>query len=83
MFSILIWCVYGVLVGSIAKSIVPGEERFGFLQTIALGVVGSYTGGAMLYLLGQYSAVSPAGILMGIVGSVLALVVYNKITANK
>jgi uncharacterized membrane protein YeaQ/YmgE (transglycosylase-associated protein family) len=83
MFSILIWCVYGVLVGSIAKSIVPGEERFGFLQTIALGVVGSYTGGAMLYLLGQYSAVSPAGILMGIVGSVLALVVYNKITASK
>ena len=83
MFSILIWCVYGVLVGSIAKSIVPGEERFGFLQTIALGVVGSYTGGAMLYLLGQYSSVSPAGILMGIVGSVLALVVYNKITAGK
>lgn len=83
MFSILIWCVYGVLVGSIAKSIVPGEERFGFLQTIALGVVGSYTGGAILYMLGQYSAVSPAGILMGIVGSVLALVVYNKMTAGK
>jgi uncharacterized membrane protein YeaQ/YmgE (transglycosylase-associated protein family) len=77
------WCVYGVLVGSIAKSIVPGEERFGFLQTIALGVAGSYTGGAILYLLGQYSAVSPAGILMGIVGSVIALIVYNKITTNK
>jgi len=83
MFNILIWCVYGVLVGSIAKSIVPGEERFGFLQTIALGVVGSYAGGAILYLLGQYSALSPAGILMGIVGSVLALVVYNKMRANK
>lgn len=83
MFSILIWCVYGVIVGSIAKSIVPGEERFGFLQTVALGVVGSYTGGAILYLLGQYSAVSPAGILMGIVGSVVALIVYNKITTNK
>jgi uncharacterized membrane protein YeaQ/YmgE (transglycosylase-associated protein family) len=83
MFNLLIWCVYGVLVGSIAKSIVPGEERFGFLQTIALGVVGSYTGGAILYLLGQYSALSPAGILMGIVGSVVALVVYNKITTSK
>lgn len=83
MFNLLIWCVYGVLVGSIAKSIVPGEERFGFLQTIALGVAGSYTGGAILYLLGQYSAMSPAGILMGIVGSVVALIVYNKITASK
>lgn len=83
MFNILIWCVYGVLVGSIAKSLVPGEERFGLFQTIALGVVGSYAGGAMLYLLGQYSAMSPAGILMGIVGSVVALMVYNKITASK
>jgi uncharacterized membrane protein YeaQ/YmgE (transglycosylase-associated protein family) len=83
MFNLLIWCVYGVLVGSIAKSIVPGEERFGFLQTIALGVVGSYTGGAILYLLGQYSSMSPAGILMGIVGSVVALMVYNKITTSK
>jgi len=83
MFNILIWCVYGVLVGSIAKSLVPGEERFGLFQTIALGVVGSYAGGAMLYLLGQYSAMSPAGILMGIVGSVVALMVYNKITTSK
>ena len=47
MFSILVWCVYGILVGSIAKSLVPGEERFGFLQTVALGVVGSYFGGAL------------------------------------
>lgn len=44
MISILIWCVYGIVVGSIAKSIVPGEERMGFFQTVALGVAGSYAG---------------------------------------
>ena len=49
MFSILVWCVYGIFVGSIAKSIIPGEENFGFIKTVALGVVGSYTGGAILY----------------------------------
>ena len=65
MFSILIWCVYGIFVGSIAKSIIPGEENFGFIKTVALGVVGSYTGGAILYLLGEYSALSPAGLFMG------------------
>lgn len=82
MFNILIWCVYGIFVGSIAKSLVPGEEKFGFFQTIALGVVGSYTGGAILYLLGEYSSLSPAGIIMGILGSTLALIVYNK-TQNR
>ena len=82
MFSILVWCVYGLFVGSIAKSIVPGEENFGFVKTVALGVAGSYFGGAILYLLGQYSAVSPAGIIMGVAGATLALVLYNKLATK-
>jgi uncharacterized membrane protein YeaQ/YmgE (transglycosylase-associated protein family) len=83
MFSILIWTVYGIVVGSIAKSLVPGEERFGFLQTVALGIVGSYTGGAIMYMIGQYKAVSPAGLFIGVLGSVIALIAYNKLTAPK
>ena len=82
MFNILVWCVYGLFVGSIAKSIVPGEERMGFFQTIAIGVAGSYMGGAILYMLGQYDSVSPAGIIMGIAGGVISLIVYNKLTSN-
>lgn len=82
MFSILVWCVYGLFVGSIAKSIVPGEENFGFVKTVALGVAGSYFGGAILYLLGQYNAVSPAGIIMGVAGATLALVLYNKLATK-
>jgi uncharacterized membrane protein YeaQ/YmgE (transglycosylase-associated protein family) len=82
MFNILVWCVYGLFVGSIAKSIVPGEENFGFVKTVALGVAGSYMGGAILYLLGSYEAVSPAGILMGVAGGVLSLVLYNKLTTK-
>ena len=83
MFNILVWCVYGLFVGSIAKSIVPGEENFGFVKTVALGVAGSYMGGAILYLLGSYEAVSPAGILMGVAGSILTLVLYNKLIMSK
>jgi len=82
MFNVLVWCVYGLFVGSIAKSIVPGEENFGFVKTVALGVAGSYMGGAMLYLLGSYDAVSPAGIVMGVAGSILTLVLYNKLVTK-
>lgn len=82
MFNILVWCVYGLLVGSIAKSIVPGEERMGFFQTIAVGVAGSYMGGAILYMLGKYDSLSPSGIIMGIAGGVVSLIVYNKLTES-
>jgi uncharacterized membrane protein YeaQ/YmgE (transglycosylase-associated protein family) len=82
MFNILVWCVYGLFVGSIAKSIVPGEENFGFVKTIALGIAGSYMGGAILYLLGTYDALSPAGVVVGVAGGVLSLVLYNKLTTK-
>lgn len=82
MFNIMVWCVYGIFVGSIAKTIIPGEENFGFIKTIALGVAGSYIGGASLYLLGSYNTVEPSGIFMGTAGSALALVLYNKLTQN-
>ena len=83
MFNILVWCVYGIFVGSIAKTLVPGEENFGFVKTVFLGVVGSYIGGAILYLLGSYESLSPAGLFMGVVGSIVALVVHNKVISQK
>jgi uncharacterized membrane protein YeaQ/YmgE (transglycosylase-associated protein family) len=83
MFSLLVWCVYGLFVGSIAKSIVPGEENFGFVKTVALGIAGSYMGGAILYMIGSYDSLSPAGLFAGAVGAVLSLVLYNKVLASK
>ena len=79
MFNLLVWGIYGLFVGSIAKSLVPGEENFGFIKTVALGVAGSYAGGAILYMLGEYQSLSPAGLFMGVVGSIIALVLYNKL----
>ncbi len=80
MFNLLVWCIYGLFVGSIAKSIVPGEERMGFFQTIAVGVAGSYMGGAILYMLGSYDSLTPSGIIMGIAGGIVSLILYNKLT---
>jgi uncharacterized membrane protein YeaQ/YmgE (transglycosylase-associated protein family) len=78
MFNIMIWCVYGLFVGSIAKSIVPGEENFGFWKTIALGVAGSYCGGIITYLLGM-TPLQPAGVVMGVAGAISSLIFYKKL----
>jgi uncharacterized membrane protein YeaQ/YmgE (transglycosylase-associated protein family) len=82
MISLIVWLVYGLFVGSIAKAIVPGDENFGFLKTVALGVAGSYMGGAILYLMGQYNSLSPAGLFMGVAGGIVTLVLYNKLTTK-
>lgn len=82
MLNILVWLVYGLFVGSIAKALVPGDENFGFVKTVALGIVGSYMGGAILYILGQYNSLTPAGIFMGVAGGALSLVLYNKLSKN-
>lgn len=82
MFNIMIWCVYGIFVGSIAKTIVPGDENFGFIKTVALGVAGSYAGGIITYLLGM-SPLQPSGLFMGVVGAVVSLVLYNKLSQSK
>lgn len=82
MLNILVWAVYGIFVGSIAKSIVPGDENFGFLKTVALGIAGSYMGGAMAYMLGQYSTFEPSGIFLGVVGSAITIILYNKLSKS-
>jgi len=76
MFNLMVWCVYGIFVGTIAKSIVPGEENFGFWKTIALGVAGSYAGGIITYLLG-ITPLQPAGVIMGVAGAITSLVFYK------
>lgn len=78
MFNLLIWVIYGLFVGSLAKAIVPINLRLGFFQTIALGVAGSYMGGAILYILGTYDSLSPSGIFMGVAGGIVSLILYNK-----
>lgn len=76
MFNLMVWCVYGIFVGTIAKSIVPGEENFGFWKTIALGVAGSYAGGIITYLLG-ITPLQPSGVIMGVAGAIASLVFYK------
>lgn len=78
MFNILIWIIYGLFVGSIAKSLVSGDENFGFWKTIALGVAGSYAGGIISYLL-NLGPMEPAGVVLGVLGAVISLILYKKL----
>lgn len=80
MFQILAWCIYGLIVGSIAKLLHSGKEPQGCLATILVGVAGSYMGGLLKYMVGLgYAPFSPSGILWGIVGGVVFCILYQKL----
>jgi len=51
MFTLIIWGIFGLIVGLIAKAIHPGEDPVGFFPTIGIGIVGSYIGGGINWLL--------------------------------
>lgn len=76
--SLLIWLVFGLIVGAIGKLLVPGRDPGGFLMTIVLGVVGSFIGGLISYLLlGARSPYAPSGWIMSILGAVVVLLLYR------
>lgn len=79
MINLIMWVVYGIVVGLIAKILYPGKEPKGFLSTILVGILGSFVGGFINYALGFGTAFQPSGILMGVIGGVLTCFVYSKL----
>lgn len=72
------WIVFGLIVGVIAKLLMPGRDPGGFIITILLGIVGALLGGFLGRALGWYAPNQPAGYLMSIVGAMLVLFLWRK-----
>ena len=80
IFWIISWLVYGLVVGSVAKWLHPGDDPSGILATLGIGVVGSYIGGFLNYLIfGAGTPFSPSGIIMGIIGATIFCWIYSKV----
>lgn len=78
VFSVVMWLIYGLIVGLFAKALHPGDDPVGFLPTIGVGVAGSFVGGLINYVLGNGSSpLQSSGILMGVIGGVIFLVIFR------
>ena len=80
MINLLIWVVYGLVVGMISKAIYRYKDSpKGFASTLAIGICGSFVGGFINYLLGGGSPIQPSGICMGVLGGVVASFLYRRL----
>jgi uncharacterized membrane protein YeaQ/YmgE (transglycosylase-associated protein family) len=77
--GILGWIVFGLVVGIVAKFLMPGRDPGGIWITIALGIAGALAGGFLGRLFGWYGEGDPVGFVMAVVGAIVLLVVYRLI----
>ncbi len=75
MFWIIGWILFGLLVGLIARAVVPGSQKMGCLGTMLLGVAGSFLGGAIGYLLQGGSLVQSSGWIGSVIGAIILLAI--------
>ncbi len=75
--AILSSIVCGLVIGFIAKLLMPGKDPGGFIVTILLGIAGALVGGFAGRAMGFYRPGEPAGWIMSILGAILLLVLYR------
>ena len=83
MFGILGWILFGLIVGAVAKLIMPGNDPGGIIVTMLLGIVGAVLGGWIGRALGFYGPNDPAGFLMSLVGAVVLLAAYRAFAGRR
>jgi uncharacterized membrane protein YeaQ/YmgE (transglycosylase-associated protein family) len=71
------WIIFGLIVGIIAKLLMPGRDPGGFVITILLGIAGALLGGFIGRALGLYGEGESAGFLMSLLGAILLLTLYR------
>ena len=83
MFGILGWILFGLIVGAVAKLLMPGNDPGGIIVTMLLGIVGAVVGGWLGRALGFYGPNDPAGFLMSLVGAVALLAMYRAFAGRR
>jgi uncharacterized membrane protein YeaQ/YmgE (transglycosylase-associated protein family) len=83
VFHIIWIMIIGLIVGALAKLIMPGPHRGGILVTMLLGIAGAEVGGIIGRLLGLYAHGQRAGFIVSTLGAILILWLYRLITGHR
>jgi uncharacterized membrane protein YeaQ/YmgE (transglycosylase-associated protein family) len=83
MGFLLYWILSGLVVGVIAKLLMPGRDPGGFIVTILLGVAGALVGGFVGRALGFYGENQGAGWIMSILGAIVLLALYRMMVRRR
>jgi uncharacterized membrane protein YeaQ/YmgE (transglycosylase-associated protein family) len=83
MFGVLGWILFGLVVGALAKLVMPGRDPGGIIVTMLLGIVGAVVGGWIGRALGLYGPNEAAGFVMSFIGAVILLAIYRMVVGRR
>lgn len=81
--SVLGWILFGLVVGIVARFLMPGRDPGGFVITIVLGIVGALLGGWLGRSVGWYGEGDPVGFLMAVLGAIVLLALYRMFAGRR
>lgn len=81
--EILGWILFGLVVGALAKLVMPGRDPGGIIVTMLLGIAGAVLGGFLGRTLGFYGEGDAAGFLMSLLGAVALLALYRMFVGRR
>jgi uncharacterized membrane protein YeaQ/YmgE (transglycosylase-associated protein family) len=81
--SILWTLIIGLIVGIVAKFLMPGRDPGGFIVTTLLGIAGAFLAHFIGRSMGWYAEGEPAGFIASVVGAILLLAIYRMIVGRK
>ena len=81
--DILTTLIIGLIVGALAKLVMPGKDPGGFIITILLGVAGAFIAGWLGSAVGWYEANEGPGIIMSVIGAVVLLAIYRAVIGRR
>lgn len=82
--SAIIWTlIIGLIVGGIAKLLMPGRDPGGCIITILLGIAGAFIAGYLGHLVGWYQPGQTAGFIASVIGAMILLLIYRMISGKR
>jgi uncharacterized membrane protein YeaQ/YmgE (transglycosylase-associated protein family) len=81
--GILTWILFGLIVGALAKLVMPGRDPGGIIVTMLLGIAGAVVGGFIGRSMGLYDTNQTAGFFMSFLGAVILLFIYRLIIGRR
>jgi uncharacterized membrane protein YeaQ/YmgE (transglycosylase-associated protein family) len=82
MISVIGHLIMGLIIGLVARAVLPGRQHMGLILTMLLGMIGAWLGGLIGRVTGMYEEGKPAGFVMAVVGALVLLLVYSFATRS-
>jgi uncharacterized membrane protein YeaQ/YmgE (transglycosylase-associated protein family) len=83
--GILLFIVFGFIVGLLARAIMPGTQKMGLIATCLLGIAGSFVGGFLVALItsNRVGDLNTAGVIGSVVGALLVLFAVSRFSSRR